>query len=203
MIRFTYYRGFTVKCFLGIGQCIIPGILRTLFFQSLEYSEPCQMSQMDLFVEILNCFQPLSSFQKSAYNRFDRVLNTPLEYTHTVYARISLWHWYGLMAFNKDLNEYQSLEKLIYCWIIYFQCWILTFKSTYKGTKCQKVSFYINETSILELMPKCVKSFRTYILHFRTMTDKLNCIITWLNFYTFKKARNEMNGACGLPLVNI
>ena len=114
------------------------------------------MSQMKLFVKILNCFQPLSSFQKSAYKIFDRVLNTPLEYTHTVYERISFWQWYGLMAFNKDLNEYQGLEKLIYCWIIYFECWTITFNA--RGQNIKKVSFYINKTSKSK--------------DFRTKTDK-------------------------------
>ena len=123
------------------------------------------MTQMNPFAKILNCFQLLSSFEKNACNIFDRVLNTPLEYTHIVYTRISLWQWYGLMAFNKDLNEYQSLEKLIYYWIIYFQCWIITFNV--RGQSVKKVSFYINKTSILELMPKSVKSE-----HFRTKTDK-------------------------------
>ena len=123
------------------------------------------MSQMGLFSKILNSLQMLFSFEKSAYNILDRVLNTPLEYTHIVYARISLWHWYGLVAFNKDLNEYQSLEKLIYCWIIYFQCWIITFNV--RGQNVKNVSFYLNKTSILELMPKSVKP-----KHFRTKTDK-------------------------------
>ena len=33
--------------------------------------------------------------------------------------RISLWQWYVLKTFTKDLNEYQSLQKLVYSWIIY------------------------------------------------------------------------------------
>ena len=123
------------------------------------------MFQMDLFAKIINCFQPLSSFEKSAYNIFDRVLNTPLKYIHIVYQRISLWHWYGLMDFSKDLNEHQSLKKLIYCWIKCLQCWIITFNVREQNIK--KVSFYINKTSIVELMSKSVKS-----KHFGSKTDK-------------------------------
>ena len=48
---------------------------------------------------------------------FDRVRNTPLEYPHLAYERISLWQWYVLKAFAKDLNEKQGLEKLVYRWI--------------------------------------------------------------------------------------
>ena len=41
-----------------------------------------------------------------------------LEYTPIFYARITLWQWYCLKAFNEDLNEYQGLGKLVYRWII-------------------------------------------------------------------------------------
>ena len=30
---------------------------------------------------------------------------------------------------------------------------------------------------------------------------KLDCIIMYLDLYTIKKSRNELDGACGLPLV--
>ena len=79
------------------------------------------------------------------------------------------------MVFNKDLNEYQSLEKLIYCWITYFQCWIITFDARKQNVK--KVSFHINKNSTLELMPKSVKS-----KHFRTKADKteLHNYMAWI-----------------------
>ena len=38
---------------------------------------------------------------------FDRALNAALEYPHIVYGSL-----YGLNTFTKDLNKYQSLEKL-------------------------------------------------------------------------------------------
>ena len=40
-----------------------------------------------------------------------------LECAPSAYAGISLWQWYGLKAFNKDLNEYQNLQKLVFRWI--------------------------------------------------------------------------------------
>ena len=179
MIRFTYYLGFIVKCFSSMGQCIIPRILRRI-----QNTVKCLWW---IFLwKYLNVF---------SYLILRKALITYLTGFWTYHwnipiPRISFWRWYGLMAFNKGLNEYQSLEKLIYCWIIYFQCWIITFNV--RG-HWKKVSFYINKTSIFELMPKSVKSKH------RTKTDKTEL---YDYFYSIKKARNEMTGACVLPLVN-
>ena len=62
--------GFCCKMFFGYRLVHNSG-------DTEAYSVPCQMSQMDFFAKILNYPQQLSSLEKSAYNIFDRVLNTP------------------------------------------------------------------------------------------------------------------------------
>ena len=64
MISFSYYLGIIAECFSGIGQCIIVRITSPCY-NTEAYSEPCQMSKMDLFAKILNIFESLFGFEKS------------------------------------------------------------------------------------------------------------------------------------------
>ena len=91
-------------CFYHFLKCLRPGFFPTFWIFSGKY---------------LTVFSRYLLFRKVLSKLFDGVLNTPLEYAHFfILFRISLWQWYGLKAFTEDLNEYQSLEKLVYCWII-------------------------------------------------------------------------------------
>ena len=121
------------------------------------------MSQIDLFAKILHCFQLLSSFEK-----IDRVLNTPLEYTHIVHARLSLWQWYSLMAFNEDewMNEWipefgkvDLLSNYVLSMLNYnFQC---------HGTKLLKSFILYQQNFHIRVNVQIC-----YSKHFRTKTDK-------------------------------
>ena len=57
---------------------------------------------MGLFEKILHSFQLLYLlFRKEPSKMFDMVLNALVNYAHIVYARISLWQWYGLNVFRR------------------------------------------------------------------------------------------------------
>ena len=71
---------------------------------------------MDLFAKILTIFSRYLLWSKDTSKMLDSVLNTPLEYAHFHYIiQDQFVAVYGLMAFTEDLNEYQNLEKLVYC----------------------------------------------------------------------------------------
>ena len=82
---------------------------------------------------------------------------------------ISLRQWYGLKAFADDLNEYQSLEKLVYCWIIELYkeipplfslfskilgTWLFFTFFKFQCKKSKKTSVYTNKSIIFILSSK-------------------------------------------------
>ena len=82
------------------------------FFLSIIYSK------MDLFAKYLKICSRYLLLTKASSKIFDRVLNTPHMSILFILFGISLWQWHCLKAFTEDLNECQSLEMLVYSWII-------------------------------------------------------------------------------------
>ena len=72
--------------------------------------------QLSGFIISLKIFSRYLLLRKTPSKRFDRFWRHLWNMTILfILFRMSLWHWYGLKAFTKDLNEYQSLAKLVYC----------------------------------------------------------------------------------------
>ena len=75
-------------------------------------SEFCPTYKINLSQKYLAAFSSYLLLKNAQSKMFDRILNTPLEYAHIIYARIRLWKWYGLKAFTQNLNEFQSFGKI-------------------------------------------------------------------------------------------
>ena len=110
-----FYGKFIVRCFSGIGQCIIARIQRRI-------QNPVKSLIRTFLQNYLTIFSHYLLLRKTVWCLTEfwiHLWNMPVL---LILFRISSLQRYGLKTFTEDLNEYQGLEKLVYCWIIWRDC---------------------------------------------------------------------------------
>ena len=73
-----------LKYFQFVGQCIIARLQRRI-------ENPAKHLRLIFLQKYLPAFSHDLILRKPLFKMFDRIQNTPLEYSHIIYARINLW----------------------------------------------------------------------------------------------------------------